>query len=143
MLRNSLNFAAVVFCTLGIAGAQTPLSPAQSDAMKKVLQTGEADGRKRMAAITEKITDIAKQRDKNILSDKPDAELDKKLRAELTASVIESVKISMDLRLSTIWELGKILNGEQKKYLQSELNEPGVNPDLSDLIQRRFALNAR
>ena len=143
MSRLTLTLAVAILCTAGLASAQAPLTPAQQEAMKKVLLSGEADGRKRLAAITEKITDIAKQLDRNALADKPDAALDKKLREELTASVIESVKISMDLRLTTIWELAKVLNADQKKYLLTEIDMPGTNPDLADLIQRRFAVGAK
>ena len=120
------------------APAASSLTPAQMETLKKLLASSETDSKTRIQPTAEKITEIAKAIDRNVLSDKPDPELDKKLRADMTSAVLETVKIAMDIRLNSIADIAKVLTPDQKKLLLAELDKPGTNPDLAELVQRRL-----
>jgi hypothetical protein len=62
--------------------------------------------------------------------------VDRELRVKLISAVTEVVKLAIAAKLAAVWEIGKLLTPEQKKLLLSELEKPGANPDLSELVQR-------
>jgi hypothetical protein len=120
------------------APAPSSLTPAQMETLKKLLASSDTDSKARIQPTAEKITEIAKAIDRNVLAEKPDPELDKKLRADMTNAVLETVKIAMDIRLNAIADIAKVLTPDQKKFLLAELDKPETNPDLAELVQRRL-----
>jgi hypothetical protein len=120
------------------APAPSSLTPAQMETLKKLLASSDTDSKARIQPTAEKITEIAKAIGRNVLAEKPDPELDKKLRADMTNAVLETVKIAMDIRLNAIADIAKVLTPDQKKFLLAELDKPETNPDLAELVQRRL-----
>lgn len=106
------------------------------ETLKKLFTSSDTDSKSRIQPTAEKIADIAKAIDRNLLSDKPDPELDKKLRADMTSAVLDTVKIAMEIRLNSISDIAKVLTPDQRKFLLTELDKPGTNPDLAELIQK-------
>ena len=73
-------------------------------------------------------------RHRNILAEKPDAELDGKLSNQLLAAVGEVVTAALHAKLNGIHEMVKVLTPQQKKILLAELDKPDTNPDLTELV---------
>ena len=114
------------------------LSPEQREALQKILAAGDADAKTRVQPAAQKLADVAREIDRNVLSEKPDAGLNEKLRTSMIEAVVELVKIALDFKLAAVSEIGKTLTPEQKKFLLAELEKPGSNPDLTDLVQKKL-----
>ena len=116
------------------APGQNTLTAAQQQALQQALQAAESAGQTEAAALAAKIAVVAKSFDRNILSDKPDAELDGKLSSQLVAAVGEVVTAALHAKLNGVHEIVKVLTPEQKKILLAELDKPDTNPDLTELV---------
>ena len=116
------------------APAPNTLTAAQQQALQQALQAAESAGQTEAAALAAKIAVVAKSFDRNILSDKPDAELDGKLSNQLVAAVGEVVTAALHAKLNGVHEIVKVLTPEQKKILLAELDKPDTNPDLTELV---------
>jgi hypothetical protein len=116
------------------APAPTTLTEAQQQALQQALQAAESAGKSEAAALAVKIAEVAKSFDRNILSGKPDAELDVKLSNQLVAAVGEVVTAALHAKLNGVREIVKVLTPEQKKILLAELDKPDTNPDLTELV---------
>lgn len=110
------------------------LSEAQKQALQQAVQAVDSEGKSKAAEYVVKLGWIAKRFDRNILSEKPDLELDRKLAAELSEAVGEAVNVAIQLKLTAVREIAKVLTPEQKKILLAELEKPDVNPDLTELV---------
>ena len=110
------------------------LSEAQKQALETAAQTVESEGQSQTAPLALKIGTIAKDFDRNILSEKPDPALDGKLTGELVAAVSEAVTAAVHSKLKAVREMVKVLTPEQKKLLLLELAKPDTNPDLIELV---------
>jgi hypothetical protein len=120
----------------GAAAHQEAAGNGQIDALKQVIAAAEAELKTKAQAAAVDLATIAKDIDRNILSETPDPELDRELRAKLISAVTEVVRLAIAAKLAAVWEIGKLLTPEQKKLLLAELEKPGANPDLSELVQR-------
>jgi hypothetical protein len=116
------------------APAPNTLTGAQQQAVQQALQAAEGAGQTEAATLATKIAVIAKSFDRNILSDKPDVDLDGKLSSQLVAAVGEVVTAALHAKLNGVHEIVKILTPEQKKILLAELDKPDTNPDLTELV---------
>jgi hypothetical protein len=116
------------------APAPTTLTAAQQQSIQQTLQAAENAGKGEAATLAAKIGEIAKSFDRNILSEKPDVELDGKLSNQLAAAVGEVVTAALHAKLNGIHEMVKILTPQQKKMLLAELDKPDTNPDLTELV---------
>src|SRR5271155_4435095 len=77
------------------APAPSTLTQAQQQAVQQALQAAESAGKTDATALAAKIGTIARSFDRNILSEKPDAELDGKLSSQLVAAVGEVVTAAL------------------------------------------------
>lgn len=110
------------------------LSEAQKQALQQAVQAVDSEGKSKAAEYVVKLGSIAKRFDRTILSEKPDPELDRKLAAELPEAVVEAVNVAIQLKLTAVREIAKVLTAEQKKILLAELEKPDANPDLTELV---------
>jgi hypothetical protein len=94
----------------------------------------ESAGKSEAAALAVKIGEIARSFDRNILSEKPDADLDGKLSNQLVAAVGEMVTAAVHAKLNGVRKMIKVLTPQQKKILLAELDKPDTNPDLTELV---------
>lgn len=140
----------IVFCAVGFALAQTPsanqlppITDTQREAINKVVAAGDAEAKGKIQPSAEKLANLAKDINRSVLSDKPDEVLVTKLRAELLDTAVGLVKAAVDMKLSTVSELGKVLTPEQKKFLLIELEKPGAPSDLTELVQRKLLVTSK
>jgi hypothetical protein len=125
------------------AASQSPanassLTAPQTQAIQQKLQALETDTKAQTEKLSGKVASIAKEIDRNLLSAHPDEALDRKLSDEFTAAVSDIGKKASDAKLATIRDIVKLLNPEQKAALLAELDKPGSNPDLAELIGKVF-----
>jgi hypothetical protein len=132
LLTLSLSVAAA------FAQGNPALTPAQRDVLVKLLTSVEAEAKRTGQAGAEKIAAVAREIDRNILSEKPDAELDRKLRTQLVDAVMDTVRVAMNARLDAVTQIVKVLTPDQKKLLLAELDKPGTDPDLAELVQKKL-----
>jgi|ERR1700677_2149933 hypothetical protein len=116
--------------------APTPntLTAAQQQALQQALQAVETAGQSEAAPLAVKIGVIARSFDRNVLAEKPDAELDVKLSNQLVEAVGAVVTAELHAKLNGVREMIKVLTPQQKKILLAELDKPDINPDLTELV---------
>lgn len=110
-----------------------PLSEEQRRAIQSILTKSKIEG----AALLLNGAQGAKEFDDNILSDKPDAEADRKAHSKLA----DALAGATDLRLETIREVVALLTPEQKRILKAEMAKPGMHEGLLDVMARVFGLS--
>jgi Spy/CpxP family protein refolding chaperone len=108
------------------------LSDSQKQAMKRI----ETESKKKAAPIALKLAATAKKIYENMLSDKPNDALRKKLAAELDAVAGQLLTI----KGQTIHDLVMVLTPEQKRLIKNEMQKPGAAGDLSEVIAKTFKL---
>ena len=128
----------------GVLAAQdlskgSPLSAEQKQALQQKAQALETNTKAQTEKQSAKIAEIAKSIDRNLLSGKPDEELDRKLSADFAAEVANLVSGALQAKLTAVREMVKVLTADQRAVLLAELEKPGANPDLSELIAKVFA----
>jgi hypothetical protein len=111
------------------------LTAGQKQALQQKLQTLETDAKAKTEKQNAKIAEIAKSIDRNLLSGKPDEELDRKLSADFASEVTNLVNLAIQAKLTTVREMVKVLTPDQKAALLVELEKPGANPDLAELVK--------
>jgi hypothetical protein len=114
------------------------LTAEQKQALQQKAQTLENDTKSQAEKATAKMSEIAKSIDRNLLSGKPDDELDRKLSADFAAEVTNLVSAAIQAKLSASKEMVKVLTPDQKAVLLAEVEKPGANPDLTELISKVF-----
>ena len=115
------------------------LSPAQRQSLQQIIQSAEKETKAQTDAESQKVGEIVKRIDRNLLSDKPDDELHARLSAELADALAGLVRMALTAKLKAARELVKVLTPEQKKLVLAELDKPGANPDLTELLGKVFA----
>ena len=115
------------------------LTAEQKQAIQQKVQSLESDSKAQAEKFTAQIADIAKKIDRNLLSGQPDLELDRKLSADFDAAVTNLVSSAIRSKLTVSREIAKVLTPDQKAVLLTELEKPGANPDLAELINKVFA----
>ncbi len=132
------------FCSgaAGMAAEQsapaTELSPAQRQQIQQIAQAAETETKAQAASGFLKLAEIAMRIDRNLLSETPDNALHEKLSSELAEAVAGVVRTAIYLKLNTVRDLAKVLTPEQKKLVLAELDKPGANPDLTELVKKVF-----
>ncbi len=114
------------------------LTAEQKQTIQRKVQSLETDAKAQTEKATAKIAEIAKNIDRNLLSVKPDEDLDRKLSADFAAEVANLVSGAIQSKLTVSREMVKVLTPDQKAVLLAELEKPGANPDLSELIGKVF-----
>lgn len=115
------------------------LSPAQRQALQQIIQSADKETKVQAEADSQRLGEIAQRIDRNLLSDKPDDELHHKLCAELTDAIGGLVRTAISAKLKVAGDLVKVLTPDQKRLVLAELDRPGANPDLTELIGKVFA----
>ena len=141
---SSILFFTVLLCTGAGLSAQenqpaTALTPAQRQTLRQIAQSAEKETKIQAEAAGRQMGEIAKRIDLNLLSDTPDDALHAKLSTELANAVVTLVRAAIAAKLNTARDLVKVLTPEQKKLVIAELNKPGANPDLTELLGKIFA----
>ena len=113
------------------------LTDAQKQALDKAKVTIEAETRSKTTAFAVKAAEVAKNLDRNLLSEQPDTELDRKLQTDLVQMISEMVSSAIQTKMAADRDLIKLLTPQQKKMLLAEV-EKSANPDLEELIDKLF-----
>jgi len=111
------------------------LTAEQKQALQQKVQTLESDTKAQTEKQNAKIAGIAKDIDRNLLSGKPSEELDRKLSADFAAQVTNLVNAAIQAKLAAVRDMVKVLTPDQKTLLLAELEKPGANPDLAELVK--------
>jgi hypothetical protein len=119
-------------------GPEAALTPAQRDTIRQIIADGEKETKAQSEALAQKLGEIAKAIDRNLLSEKPDESVHAKLSGELADAVAGLVRTAIGAKLKTMGELAKVFTPGQKKFLLGELEKPGANPDLAELVKKAF-----
>jgi hypothetical protein len=137
------NHFAALALLVSLAPAQTPTAPpaapsatALTDAQRHALESIGKDLQSKIQPAALKLASLAKDYDRNLLAEKPDPQLEQKLANELTETVSQLVTDAIRARIQSVGEIAKLLTSEQKKLLLAELDKPGTNPDLVELIKK-------
>ena len=117
------------------ASKGSALTADQKQLLQQTAQRLESDSKAQTEKATAKIAEIAKSIDRNLLSGKPDDELDRKLSADFATAVTNLVNSAVQVKLTAVREMVKVLTPDQKAALLAELEKPGANPDLAELIK--------
>lgn len=121
--------------------AQTPsplpeavprLSPAQLQAIKSV----RAESEKKAAPLALRLATVAKQIYENMLSEREDAALRRKLSREMDGVATQLLAI----KGQSIRGMVRVLTPEQRSFVRSEMRKPDAPGDLSELITRVFSV---
>ncbi len=115
------------------------LTAEQKQVLQQKVQTMESSAKAEAEKQSAKIAEIAKNIDRNLLSGKPDDELDRKLSADFAAQVTNMVNAAIQAKLAASREIVKVLTPDQKAALLAELDKPGANPDITELINKALA----
>ena len=136
---------AVVLTAIPIATAafQAPaaaprLRPALTEAQKQMLKSAETDLAGKMAPLAEKVNRIAKDLNRVLLADKADPDMRKKLADDLANAVSGLAAEAIRLRVSALGAMIDSFSPEQKSLLRTELDKPGADADLLNVIKKVF-----
>ena len=119
------------------AGAR--VRPSLTDAQKQMLKSAETDLAGKMAPLAERISKIAKDLNRALLADKADPDVKKKLADDLANAVSGLAAEAIRLRVSALGAIIDSLSPEQKSLLRAELDKPGADADLLNVIKQVFA----
>jgi Spy/CpxP family protein refolding chaperone len=127
--------AAVIVCAQDAAPKPGALTAEQKQVLQQKVQSLEGDAKAEADKQNAKIAEIAKSIDRNLLSGTPSEELDRKLSADFAKEVSNLVNAAIQAKLTTVREMVKVLTPDQKTVLLAELEKPGANPDLAELLK--------
>jgi Spy/CpxP family protein refolding chaperone len=140
MAKLALFSIAMFAAAIGNSQAQSPPAPNDlTGAQKQMLTAAEADLAAKIAPLAEKVGQSAKALDRALLADKPDPALERKLGDEFADAVSQIVVGAIRLRVAALHDIVATLTPEQKKLLLAELDKPGTDPDLLELMKKVFA----
>jgi Spy/CpxP family protein refolding chaperone len=126
-------------CAQDNAPKGSTLTDEQKQVLRQKVQALENDTKAQSEKLNAKIAETAKNIDRNLLSGKPDDELDRKLSADFSSEVSQLVSSAIQAKLSATREMVKVLTPDQKAALLAELEKPGANPDITELINKVLA----
>ncbi len=123
-----------------ISGQQNApaLSPAQRQEMQQIAQAAEEETKAQAESGVLKLGEIATRIDRNLLSETPDDAVHQRLSNELADAAAGLVRTAIYLKLNTVRDLAKVLTPEQKKLVLAELERPGTDSDLTELLKKVF-----
>ncbi len=116
--------------TLDTSNGVNALSATQFEAVKSI----RAKAAREAAPLAMKLASTVKQIYANMLADKPDEKLRKRLSRQMTETTGKIVLIKGE----TIREMVNLLTPEQKVLLKTEMKKSDAPADLSELMQRIF-----
>jgi hypothetical protein len=127
--------AGTVLCAQDGAPKGSALTAEQKQALLQRAQALESEAKAQTEKQNVKIAEIAKNIDRNLLSGQPNEELDRKLSADFATEVTTLVNAAIQAKLTAVREMVKVLTPDQKAVLLVELEKPGANPDLAELVK--------
>jgi Spy/CpxP family protein refolding chaperone len=116
----------------GADATKYPLSDEQRRAIRSILTKSKLAG----VPLALMGAQGAKEFDENVLSEKPDAEADKRAGKKLS----DGLAALAALRLQTIRDVVALLTPEQKQLLRAEMSKPGAPSALLEVLARVFNL---
>jgi hypothetical protein len=126
--------------TLACAGvAQTPppdALPRLSQTQLQVIKSIRAEGEKGAAPLALHLAAVAKRIYENMLSEREDAALRRKLSREMEKVAAQLLAI----KGQSIRGMVRVLTPEQRSIVRNEMRKPDAPGDLSELIARVFGI---
>lgn len=147
-MKRQVVILAAMAAPLALSAFQAPAAEpapraALTDKQKTMIKAAEADMAGKMASLAPKVGETAKSLNRALLAEKPDAELTRKLSDELAARVSEVVSEAIRLRVAAVQEVVLSLTAEQRALLLAELEKPGTDVDLLNVMKKVFPENPR
>lgn len=125
----------IVFAAFGIS-AQAQTTPALSEAqLAKMKEIREASAKKAAPAALE-LAATVKQIYDNMLSEKEDPNLRKKLSKQMDKAAAQLFAV----KGQSIRDMLGVLTPEQKQIVKAEMMKPGASADLGEIMERVFIL---
>lgn len=117
------------------AAAKYPLSAAQLSAFKTV----KAETEKKAAPVALELAETAKKIFANMLADREDQQLRRKLNKQLHSTAGRL----LDLKGMSFREMLATLTPDQKQIVRTEMVKPGAPIDIGDLVDQIFAISGK
>ena len=130
------------------AAFQSPVAaprvrPTLTEAQKQMIKSAETDLTSKMAPLAERVSRIAKDLNRALLADKADPDRRKKLADDLANAVSGLAAEAIRLRVSALGAIIDSLSPEQKSLVRAELDKPGADADLLNVIKKVFEDNEK
>lgn len=126
-------FAFLIFANVADAQTTSTLSPQQVESLKKL----KTETEKTAAPYALKLAETAKQIYANMLSDKEDQKLRKRLAKDLHFYTAKLLDIRGDSYRAAL----AILTPDQRQLVRDEIKTPGAPMDIAEVIARVFKLS--
>jgi Spy/CpxP family protein refolding chaperone len=117
------------------ADANPHLTAEQVQTIKSI----RAESEKKAAPFASRLASVAKQIYENMLSEKEDEALRRRLSGEMDEVVVELLAI----KGQSIREMVRVLTPEQRQFIRREMQRPGAPGDLSELIMKVFNITEK
>jgi hypothetical protein len=118
--------------------AALPVRPTLTEAQKQMLKAAEADFNSKIAPFAEKVSRTTKDLNRVLLDGKADPDLRGRLADDLANRVSELAAEAIRTRVSALGAMVDSLSPEQKKVLLAELDKPGADADLLNVMKKVF-----
>jgi len=118
--------------------AALPVRPTLTEAQKQMLKAAETDLNSKIAPFAEKVSRTAKDLNRALLAGKADPELRGRLADDLANRVSELAAEAIRMRVSALSAIADSLSPEQKRLLPAELDKPGADADLLNVMKTVF-----
>ena len=118
--------------------AAPPVRPTLTEPQKQMLKAAETDLTSKMAPFAERVSRTAKDLNRALLADKADPDVQRKLADDLANAVSELAAEAIRLRVSALGAIIDSLSPEQRSLLRAELDKPGADADLLNVIKKVF-----
>jgi LTXXQ motif family protein len=112
--------------------------PTLTEAQKQMLKSAETDLASKMTPLAEKVSRAAKDLNRALVADKADSDAQRKLADDLANAVSGLAAEAIRLRVSALRGIVDSLSPEQKSLLRAELDKPGADADLLNVIKKVF-----
>ena len=128
---------------IATAAFQSPVAaprvrPTLTEAQKQMLKSAETDLTSKIAPLAERVSRISRDLNRALLAEKADPEIKKKLADDLANAVSGLAAEAIRLRLSALGAIIDSFSPEQKSLLRAELDKPGADADLLNVIKKVF-----
>ena len=108
-----------------------------------MLKSAETDLASKMTPLAEKVSRAAKDLNRALVADKADPDAQRKLADDLANAVSGLAAEAIRLRVSALRGIVDSLSPEQKSLLRAELDKPGADADLLNVIKKVFEEDKR
>jgi hypothetical protein len=118
--------------------AAPPVRPTLTEAQKQMLNAAEPDLSSKMAPFAERVTRTAKDLNRALLADKADPDMQRKLADDLAKAVSGLAAEAIRLRVSALRAIVASLSPQQRSFLLAEIDKPGADADLLNVMKKVF-----